>query len=96
MINTLSYSSTNVTTSAYVTLTASLPVSVGALLITDTSTSLMKLAIGAAGEEVDLCAFQGNGNAVYVTGYIPKGVRLSLKAISATASAGYNAISFLG
>lgn len=96
MIHTNAYATTNVTTSAYVTLVASLSESVGALLIVDTSTALMKLAVGAVGAEEDLFVFQGNGNAVYIQQYIAKGKRLSLKAISASATTGYNAISFLG
>lgn len=95
MIDLLSYSSTNVTTGAYVTLDPSTSVSVGKLLIVDTSTQLLKLAVGAAGSEVDVCAFQGNGYPVLISIYIPNGSRLSLKAISGTASSGYNAVSLL-
>lgn len=93
MLDVLSYTTTNVTTSAYVTLAASTSVSCGHLLIVDTSAQLMKLATGAAGFEVDVCAFQGNGYPVVVPIYIPAGTRLSLKAISANATSGYNTVS---
>jgi hypothetical protein len=96
MVDELNYSSTNVTISAYVTLDASTSVSVSKISIVDTSTQLMKLAIGTAGSEVDICAFQGNGNPVPISVYIPAGTRLSLKAISASATSGYNTVSLLG
>lgn len=95
MIDVHSYSTGNVTTSAYVTVDASIPVSTGNLLIVDTSTQLMKLAVGAAGSEVDICAFQGNGSPVVVPTFIQTGVRLSLKAISASATAGFCTVSYL-
>ena len=95
MIDVHSYATTNVTTSAYVTLDASSPQSTSNLLIVDTSTQLMKLAVGAAGAEVDLCTFQGNGNPVLVPTFVTAGVRLSLKAISASATAGYCTVSYL-
>ena len=94
MINTLSYSTTNVTTSAYVQIVASTSLSASQLVIVDTSTQLVKLAIGAAGSQIDLCVFQGNGNPVSVPIYIPAGSTLWLKAISGSATSGYNTVSF--
>lgn len=95
MISQFSYTATNVTTAAYVTLSASTPVSSSNLVIIDTSTQLMKLAVGAAGFEVDICAFQGNGSPISIPAYILAGSRLSLKAISASATSGFNVVSFL-
>lgn len=95
MISQLSYSATNVTTSAYVTLSASTPASCSNLVIIDTSTQLLKIAMGAAGSEIDLGAFQGNGTQFTIPAYIPAGSRLSLKAISASATSGFNVVSFL-
>lgn len=94
MISQNAYSTTNVTTGAYVTLSSSTPSSTSNLVIVDTSTQLMKLAIGIAGSEIDLCAFQGNGSPVIVPAYIPQGSRLSLKAISASATSGFNVVSY--
>jgi hypothetical protein len=93
MVDILSYSGTNVTTSAYVTLDPAIAVSCSKIVIVDTSTQLMKLAVGAAGSEKDICTFQGNGNAVLIPAYISMGARLSLKAISANATSGYNTVS---
>jgi hypothetical protein len=56
---------------------------------------LLKLAIGAVGFEVDICAFQGNGSPVFISIYIAQGTRLALKAISGTANSGYNTVSLL-
>ena len=92
MLATNAYATTNVTTSAYVTLTTT-TASASFLSIVDTSTALMKLAYGPAGHEVDLCAFQGNGNPVFIPNvFIPIGTRLALKAISGTASTGFNTV----
>lgn len=91
--NILSYASTNVTTSAYVTLVSSTPAT-SKLEITDTSGQLLKFAIGAAGSEIDICTCAVSGT-VIVPFYIPEGQRLSIKAVNATANTGYNAVSFL-
>lgn len=95
MVNVLNYASTNITNSAYVTL-VTLTDSFAHLCISDTSGQLMKLAIGAAGSEVDFCAFDGNGYPVVipVTQFVP-GTRISIKAISTSASTGYNLTSYL-
>lgn len=95
MLDVNTYSSTNVTTGAYVQLDASTKISSGSVVIVDTSTQLMKLAVGSSGNEVDLCAFQGNGYPVIVPAFIPQGSRLSLRAISATANSGFCAVSLV-
>lgn len=92
-INVLSYASTNVTTSAYVTLIASTP-SFSKLQITDTSGELLKIAVGAAGSEIDICTCAVSGS-IIVPVYVVAGQRLSIKAINASATTGYNAVSFL-
>jgi len=91
--NILAYATTNVTTSAYVTLVASTS-SCSKLQITDTSGQLLKLATGIAGSEVDICTCTVSGS-VIVPIYIPAGQRLSIKAVSASATTGFNAVSFL-
>lgn len=95
MIDVHSYSSSNVTTAAYVTLDLATSNSTSNLLIVDTSTQLMELAVGAVGSEIPICAFQGNGNSLVVPTFLKSGVRLSLKAISGSATSGYCAVSYL-
>lgn len=94
-VNVLSYAGTNVTTGAYVTLIASTAKATAHLEITDTSTKILKLAIGAAGDEIDICSVPVSGTVV-VPYWIPKGTRISIKAIDATATTGYNVLSLLG
>lgn len=93
-VSSLSYSSTNVTTSAYVTLVASTPITVSRLQICDTSGKVLKLATGDSGSEADLCTVQVSG-CVIVPVYLIQGIRLSIKAIDASATTGYNTVSFL-
>lgn len=95
MVDILSYSSTNVTTSAYITLDANLSASYGHISIVDTSTQLMKLATGTSGQEVDLCAFQGNGNPVIIPVDLIQGTRVAVRAISGSATSGYLTVSYL-
>lgn len=93
-VNVLSYASTNVTTGAYVTLVASSPVSAGRFQVCDTSTKLLKIATGAASSEIDAFTVQVSG-CVIVPYYFPAGTRFSIKAVDASATTGYNTLSFL-
>lgn len=93
-VNVLSYASTNVTTGAYVTLVASTPVSVSSVQMCDTSTKLLKVASGAVSSEKDLFTVQISG-CVIIPYFIQAGTRLSIKAIDANATTGYNTLSFL-
>ncbi len=93
-VNVFSYAGTNVTTGAYVTLAASTPHNVSRIQVCDTSTKMLKIATGGAGSEKDLFIIQLSG-CVVLPVTIPSATRLSIKAIDATASAGYNVISFL-
>lgn len=100
LINVRSYATTNATTSAYSTLVASVPVSVGQLMICDTSTKVLKIATGESGSEVDLIAFTagdsfGGFRCIVVSTYIAKGTRLSIRAIDGNATTGYNLLSYL-
>jgi hypothetical protein len=88
------YGSGNVTTSAYTTLIAATAVSCGRIAISDTSTKLLKLAIGDADSEIDICQCPVSG-IVVIPVYIPAGSRISIKAIDATATTGYNVVSLL-
>lgn len=93
-VNVLSYSTTNVTTSSYVTLITSLSSTVGNMQITDTSGQLLKLAYGPVGSEVDFAIVPVSGS-IYITNlYILPGARISIKAINATANTGFNTIAY--
>lgn len=87
------YSSTPVTTAAYQQLLASTSAAVNEVEIFDSSGETLVLATGALGVEVDQAFVFPGGN-----GRIPlaigSGVRVSIKAVSATASAGEVAINF--
>lgn len=89
------YSSTNVTTSAYVELDAALDADTKSVDIFDSSGETMILAYGPAGGEEDLMYIMpgGNGRADIL---IPKGVRLAVKAASGNATAGELTINFWG
>lgn len=93
-VNVLSYSGSNVTTSAYTTLFNSTPISCSKLQILDTSTKILKLAVGPAGSEVDVCSVAVSG-VVVLPYYVVAGSRISIKAVDATASTGYNVTSLI-
>jgi hypothetical protein len=88
-----SYSSVNVTTSAYVQLTASLAAAATEIEVFDSGGQTMVLATGGAGVETDQIYIMPGGN-----GRIPlkinAGTRVSIKAVSATASTGEIDINF--
>lgn len=89
-----SYSSTNVTTSAYVQLIASITSEVDLVSIFDSSGQAMIIATGGAGSEVDqLYVPPGGGDFPLL---IAAGTRLSIKALTATASSGYLLVNLLG
>lgn len=86
------YSSVNVTTGAYVQLIASTSAVINKVQIFDSSGSTMVLAVGAAASEVDqIYIFPGGIEAELA---IPAGSRVSIKAVSATASVGEISINF--
>lgn len=82
------YSSGNVTTGAYVQLIASTTSATSLLDIFDSSGQAMIIAVGAAASEVDqFYVFPGGNGQVQLA--IPAGSRVSVKALTATASSGY-------
>lgn len=93
-VNILSYSSTNVTTGAYVQLVYASPITASKLQVCDTSTKILKIAAGASGSEVDLFTVQVSG-CVVVPYYIIAGTKLWIKAVDASATTGYNTLSFI-
>lgn len=94
LVNIFSYATTNVSTSAYVTLVSSAPLTVSKLQICDTSGELIVIAKGEAGSEVDICTVQIS-QCIILPIYLEAGERLSAKAITNNATNGYNSISFL-
>lgn len=81
------YSSTNVTTSAYVELDSALNKDVNELEIFDSSGQTLVLAIGAASGEVDTLYVVPGGNG-RINCVLPAGARLSIKAVSGNATTG--------
>jgi hypothetical protein len=89
------YSSTNVTTAAYVQLVASTSAAIKKLQIFDSSGESLYLAVGAALSEVDqIFIFPGGNDIVDLA--IPAGSRISVKSVSATISSGELLINCLG
>jgi hypothetical protein len=92
---TLDYSSTNVTSAAYVTLIASTSAEITEIEIFDSSGQLLILALGAAASEVDkMYIFPGGLGKQQVS--IPAGTRVSLKATSTSATTGLIAVNLFG
>lgn len=87
------YTTTNVTTAAYVQLVASTSDVINQLYIFDSSGQTLFLAVGAAASEVNKAYIVPGGNGI-LNLTIPAGSRISIKAVSATASAGELSISF--
>lgn len=81
------YTSTSVTTGAYVELVASTSAIINQLDIFDSSGQTLVLAIGAAAFEVDTYYISPGGNGK-IDLAIPSGSRVSVKAVSATANEG--------
>ena len=87
------YSSTNVTTGAWVELVASTSRHVALMDIFDSSGQTLQIGFGSAGNEVaQFLVFPGGNGQVSVN--IPAATRVSIKAVSGTASAGESDINF--
>lgn len=88
------YSSTNITTSAYVQLIASTTSATKYIDIFDSSGQAMILAVGAAGSEVIQAYVPPGGDSFSFA--IPAGSRVAYKALTATASSGYLLLNLRG
>ena len=87
------YSSTNVTTSAYVQLVASTTSVTNMIEIFDSSGQSMIIGVGASGSEVvQLYTLPGGNGQVPLA--IPAGSRVAIKALTASATSGYLTINF--
>lgn len=84
------YGTTPVTTAAYVELSPSLPANLKELEIFDTSQSVLQLAIGPSGSEVDLpfMVLPGGNVPSRVNCLLNAGMRLSIKAVDQNATSG--------
>lgn len=82
------YSSTNVTTGAFVELVAALGVTAVGLEIFDSSGETLELATGAAASEVRKMLIMPGGNSGVIPVSIASGTRLSVRAVSANATVG--------
>jgi hypothetical protein len=89
-----SYSSTNVTTSAYTQLIASTTSATNMVQVFDSSGQAMILATGAAGSEV-IQAYIPPGGADFNLA-IAAGTRVAIKALTANATSGYLLVNLLG
>lgn len=83
----LTYSGTNVTTSAYVQLIASTANAANSMYVFDSSGQTLIIAFGAAASEVDKFYVVPGGNGL-VNIAVPASTRVSIKAASATANTG--------
>ena len=81
------YSTTNVTTAAYVQLTAATTIATTAVEVFDSSGQFLLLGVGAAGSEVVQLNITPGGNGL-IPLYIPAGSRIAVKALSANATTG--------
>lgn len=90
------YSSTNVTTGAWVQLIASTAAAAKGLFIFDSSGETLELGAGAAASESRILIIVPGGYSGFIPLAIAAGTRLSLRAISATASTGEIDVTLLG
>jgi hypothetical protein len=87
------YSSTSITTGAYVQLVASTSNAINTVHIFDSSGQAMIFGIGASGSEVATLYVPPGGDTYTLT--VPAGSRIAYKALTATAASGYLLMSFL-
>lgn len=90
----VSYSSTNVTTSAYVELIASTTAATKRVCIFDSSGQAMIFAVGGSGSEVTQLYVPPGGAEFDLA--IPASSRIAIKALTASATSGYILINLLG
>lgn len=94
LVNVRAYASASITTNAYSEIFASAPTSVSKMLVCDTSGQILIIAIGPAGEEVDIATTFING-CVLIPSFIKEGTRISMKAVTGNATTGYNTFSLV-
>lgn len=90
----LDYSSTNVTTGAYVQLSAAGVPEANHMEIFDSSGKVLKLAVGASGAEKDLGFYIIPGGQGPIAVQLSAGQRLAIKAVDGDATSGQLVINF--
>lgn len=90
------YSSVNVTTGAWVQLDSSLDHTTGWIELFDSSGQTLELGQGPSGSESRICIIPPGGFAVPRALLLPQGMRLSIRAISASATTGEIDINLMG
>lgn len=94
----LSAAATNITTSAYLQLIAASLVGCFRIVMSNSTTSNILLAVGAAGSENELVAVAAGQSIVLdlnSINTIPLGARLSLKAVDTNATTGWVTVSLI-
>lgn len=89
------YASVNVTTGAYVQLVNSTPFDTEVMEIFDSSGRTLALATGGSGSEIDQFYIFPGGNG-RINKHVAAGTRISIKAISANATAGEIVLNIYG
>lgn len=89
------YTGTPVTTGAWVQLIASTPSAASALLVFDSSGSTLEIGTGGAGVETRVLLVTPGGPDALVPITVPSGTRVSIRAVSADATAGEFDANFL-
>lgn len=88
LLSRTDYSSTNVTTAAYVQLTAATSDTINQLLIFNGNAATIALAFGAAASEIDKLYIPPGGFGCTADLLIPAGTRVSVKALDVDATTG--------
>ena len=92
----LNTATTNVTTSAYVTLTSAIPIVASEIVVVNATSSVIKIAYGASGSETDFVAVNASSQLMLeIVRHFPVGTRIAVEAVSATASTGYISLSLI-
>jgi hypothetical protein len=93
----LNTATTNVTTGAFVVLSASLPFAPSQIIVTNATTSVLKFSYGPSGSEVDFVGVGGSATIVIeqLSKHLVTGTRFAVEAISGTASSGYILVSLI-
>lgn len=97
--NTLSLNaaSTNIPTGSYVQLSASCPIASANLIVVNTTTSTIRIGLGASGNEVAVVAVgpSSTSRIVLQNLLLQAGTRVALEAVDTAATSGYVVVSLL-
>ena len=89
-ILSLSASAVNIPTGSFVQMSAATPITTSQIVLVNTTSQIVIVAVGAAGSEVGLVAVAPSSQLLFQLGTIlPAGSRIALQAIGSSASSGY-------